>query len=149
VPVAEDHLWLSPGVIFCLRQTGNTEGTETVNPLQPYYLVYIHETGVVRYTFSQPKQVLELLKELCSGRDNPYDRLCQLFNEHTKNGRDMTEYSTLLERAVETIIAQFNKRNLDGLFASRSAKLTPNSQRAKSAEDFELITWVVMTREPK
>lgn len=149
VPVAEDHLWLRPGVIFCLRQTGNTEGTETVNPLQPYYLVYIHDTGDVRYTFSQPKQILELMRDLCAGKSEAYRSLCDLFNEESQNGKDMSGHSRQLERAVETIVKHFNKRSMDSLLSSRGAKLSSTSRRAKSMDDFELITWLVLMREAK
>jgi SNF2 family DNA or RNA helicase len=146
VPVAEDHLWLRPGVIFCLRQIGDTEGTETVNPLQPYYLVYIHDTGDVRYSFSQPKQILEMLRDLCAGHTEAYRKLCELFNQETSNGSDMTKYSNLLDRATETIIQQFGKRSFESLLMSRAAKLPNSSSRAKSMDDFELITWLVIGR---
>jgi len=144
VPVAEDHLWLRPGVVFCLKQSGDTEGTETVNPLQPYYLIYIHDSGDVRYSFSQPKQVLEMLRDLCAGRTEAYRKFCDMFNQETSNGHDMTKYTSLLERAVETIIQQFAKRNLQSLLTNRSAKLVGSGKRAKSAEDFELVTWFIL-----
>lgn len=41
-----DHAWshydvTQPGVIFCLRHVGATPDSQTVNPLQPFYLVYM------------------------------------------------------------------------------------------------------------
>ena len=51
-----------------LRQKGDTSGNETVNPLQPYFLVYVWDDGTVRYTFAQPKQILEIYRLLCSDR---------------------------------------------------------------------------------
>jgi hypothetical protein len=147
VPGVQTHPWLRPGVIFCLRQTGDTEGTETVNPLQPYYLVYIHDTGDVRYSFAQPKQILELLRDLCAGKVEPYRHLCELFDDETKNGREMDRYSSLLDRAVKTIVEQFSKRSFDSLLTSRGAKLTGSNKRARTAADFELITWLVIRAE--
>ncbi|MBE9129095.1 DEAD/DEAH box helicase family protein [Coleofasciculus sp. LEGE 07081] len=147
VPVAEDHLWLRPGVIFCLRQTGSTEGTESVNPLQPYYLVYVHDSGDVRFTFSQPKQILELMRDLCAGHVEAIQRLCDLFNEQTQNGADMSHYSQLLKRSTQTILDQFAKRSVAGLLSSRDGTLPSASVRAKSADDFELITWLVIRRD--
>lgn len=148
VPVAEDHLWLRPGVIFCLRQTGSTEGTEAVNPLQPYYLVYVHDTGDVRFTFSQPKQILELMRDLCAGQTEANRKLCDLFNEQTKNGKDMSHHSHLLKRSIQAILDQFAKRSVAGLFSGRGGSLPSASVRAKSADDFELITWLVIARQP-
>ncbi len=145
VPVAHDHPWLRPGVIFCLRQIGDTEGTETVNPLhQPYYLVYIHDTGDVRYSFAQPKQVLDMFRDLCAGRTEADRATCELFNHQTTNGLEMSQYSDLLERSVHTILTQFGKKSIDNLLSSRGAKLPPASKRAKSVDDFELITWLVI-----
>lgn len=40
---------IRPGVVFCLKQKGETDGTEEVNPLQPFFLVYIRNDGTVRY----------------------------------------------------------------------------------------------------
>ena len=147
VPVAEDHLWLRPGVIFCLRQIGNTEGTETVNPLQPYYLVYIHNTGDVRYTFSQPKQIFELMRDLCAGKSEAYRTLCDLFNEQTQNGKDMSEFSKLLNRSITSIVEQVNRRSANTLLAGRGGMLSNASVRAQSADDFELITWLVISEQ--
>lgn len=144
VPVAADHLWLRPGVIFCLRQTGSTEGTEAINPLQPYYLVYVHDTGDVRFTFSQPKQILELMRDLCAGQTEALRRLCDIFNDQTQNGKDMSHYSHLLSRSVQAILDQFAKRSVAGLFTGRGATLPSSSVKAKSINDFELITWLVI-----
>jgi SNF2 family DNA or RNA helicase len=147
VPVAENHLWLRPGVIFCLRQTGSTEGTEAVNPLQPYYLVYVHDTGDVRYGFANPKQILELMRDLCAGQSEANRKLCDLFNEETQNGKDMSEYSNLLNRSIRDILDKFAKKSMAGLFTGRTATLPSLSVKAKSADDFELITWLVIKRE--
>jgi len=84
-------------VIFCLRQKG-TEKSDTVNPTRPYYLVYIQDDGVVRYNFTSPKQILEIFRSVCSGKDAPYEGLCRLFNEQTRNGEDMTVYNDLLKK---------------------------------------------------
>lgn len=61
---------IKPGVIFCLRQKGDCDGNEEVNPLNPYFLVYIREDGTVRYNYTHAKQVLEIF--LCSVRIKRY-----------------------------------------------------------------------------
>ena len=149
VPTAEEPRRLRPGVVFCLRQTGDTDGTETVNPLQPYYLVYIHDTGDVRYNFAQPKQILELLRDTCAGKGSPYTDLCELFDRETCDGEKMEPYSQLLERAVQAIIAQFGRRSLGSLLSNRGAKIAGAGKQARRMEDFELITWFVIKDEAK
>ena len=64
-PLAGDPI-IQPGVIFCLRQKTESEENEKLNPTQPYFLVYVREDGVVRVTFAQPKQILEMYRELCA-----------------------------------------------------------------------------------
>src|SRR5208282_1845653 len=67
---------IQPGVIFCLKQKGDAPSGDTVNPLQPYYLVYARDDGTVRFTFAQPKQILEIYRLLCSGKTSAYAELC-------------------------------------------------------------------------
>ena len=90
VPPPADFPALQPGVIFCLKQRQDGAGSETVNPLQPYFLVYIRDDGQVRYNFTAPKQTLELFRLLCQGKTEPYSALCQLFNAETQHGADMS-----------------------------------------------------------
>ena len=101
-PPLPDYPQIVPGVIFCLKQLGDTTGNETVNPLQPYFLVYVRGDGIVRYTFAQPKQILEIYRVLCVGKTAPYEALCNLFDSETQNGSDMSSYNELLQKAVES-----------------------------------------------
>lgn len=56
----------------------------------------------------------------------------------------MSRYSGLLDRAVTAIAAQFERKNAGNLIAGRGGKLTDSGKQVKSAEDFELITWLVI-----
>ena len=38
---------ISKGLVFCLRQKGDGAGCEKVNPLQPYFLVYMESNKIV------------------------------------------------------------------------------------------------------
>ena len=40
----------------------------------------------MRFTFAQPKQILEMYRQLCATKTSPYDELCALFDEHTGDG---------------------------------------------------------------
>jgi hypothetical protein len=86
---------VEPGIIFCLEQgDGELQGedSKTVNPLQPYFLVYVTQGGEVRYTFSQPKRILELFRDLCAGQRRPYEELCRLFDGATENGSNIAVF---------------------------------------------------------
>jgi len=88
-----------PGILFCLRQRDNKRPTE-VNPLAPYYLVYVLDDGNVRLTFMQPKQALELFRALASNHTSAFNHLCDAFDGRNDNGTDMTHESALLDSAV-------------------------------------------------
>lgn len=144
VPVRADIPTVTSGVVLCLRQKGDTTGTEVVNPLQPHFLVYVRDDGIVRYTFTQAKQVLEIFRSLCAGGDKPYEELCRFFDEETKDGNDMTRYGDLLGKAVGSIAGAFRKRNLGNLLSGRGGTLVNRDQQVSQTTDFELITWLVI-----
>ncbi|MGH9875593.1 MAG: helicase-related protein, partial [Pyrinomonadaceae bacterium] len=144
VPSHPDYPQITPGVIFCLKQSGDTSGNETVNPLQPYFLVYVRDDGVVRYTFSQPKQILEIYRLLCTEKTTPYEELCNLFDQETSNGSNMRQYAELLHKAIDSIAHTFRKRSVGGVLGGRGGVLPDASQQVSSATDFELITWLII-----
>ena len=144
VPPHPEYATIQPGAIYCLKQRIDASGNEAVNPLQPYFLVYIRDDGEVRYNFTAPKQILEIFRALCQGREEPYAELCELFDAETKNGQDMSRYSALLEKAVTAIAAQFGRKSVGNMFAGRGGKLTDVAKQVKNPSDFELITWLVI-----
>jgi len=145
-----------PGVVFCLKQNvpdisappPNQKTTLPINPLQPHYLVYIHDDGNIRLTFAQPKQILDALRHLCAGKTEPFRDLCAAFDRETNNGDDMTRHGELLKRAVASIAETFRKRAGHALTSDRNVLLPPVNTQPDSArtDDFELVTWVVVSR---
>jgi hypothetical protein len=144
VPTDPAYPVIAPGRIFCLRQKDDAPANETVNPLQPYFLVYVRDDGVVRFTFAQPKQILEMYRLLCAGKSAPYEQLCHLFDQQTRDGADMSVYTTLLEKAVASIASTYKRRAVSNLLSGRGAVLAPASQQVNHTTDFELITWLVI-----
>ena len=151
VPSHPKYQVITPGVIFCLRhvRTGVSSGkstgpAESVNPLDPCFLVYVLDDGNVRYGFANPKQVLDIYQLLCSGKGEPYEQLCSLFDGETKNGSEMSKYDNLLEKAIESIALTFRKRVAAGLQGSRGFVVPDQNLQAEASKDFELITWLVI-----
>ncbi len=66
---------------------------ETINPLEPYFLTYVFEDGTVRFGFSHPKQILEIFRALCVGKQT---RLKNCVLNSTKLHRMATMYLTIL-----------------------------------------------------
>lgn len=135
---------IKPGVIYCLAQKEPAEGNHEVNPLNPYFLVYIRDDGTVRYNYTSAKQILEIYRQLCQGQKTPYDELCALFNRETENGINMDKYSDLLEKAVSEIAHVFKRKSNIKLTADRGAMLIPKARQISEMKDFELVTWLVI-----
>lgn len=135
---------IKPGTIYCLRQKGKTDGNEEINPLQPYFLVYIRNDGTVRFNYTNAKQILEIYRLLCQGQTEPYQALCEIFNAETEHGQKMDKYADLLKKAVEEISRVFKKRGTQKLLSDRSALIIPKSKQINEVDSFELITWLVL-----
>jgi len=144
VPPHPEYQVIAPGVIYCLKQKGSSASTETVNPLQPHFLVYVRDDGTVRFGFAQPKQILEIFRSVCADKQAPYEALCELFDQQTNNGADMNHYSELLTKAMESIAHTFKKRTASALQSGRSGLIVPQSEQPAEDAQFELVTWLVI-----
>jgi SNF2 family DNA or RNA helicase len=148
VPPHPDHKVIGPGVIFCFRQEGHREGApdakpepnESINPLHPYFLVYVLNDGNVRFGFAHPKQILDIYRILCSGKAEAYSQLCNLFDQETNHGNAMAAYDTLLQKAVNSLSATFRKRAATGLQSSRGFVLPNAQEQIHEKTDLELVT---------
>jgi SNF2 family DNA or RNA helicase len=173
VPTHDQIKTIVPGVIWCLKQGrspaplaaeapaaqapaaqsgpqaaegGGAKAATQVNPLQPYFLVYVLDDGNVRLGFAQPKQVLGIYRELCVGKTIPYENLCTLFDQETADGSNTAVYDGLLNKAVESIVATFRKRVGGGLQSVRSFVIPKQKEQATENADFELVTWLVIKK---
>jgi hypothetical protein len=151
VPALAGSRPVAPGVLFCLRQRSEDDGrqksTREINPLQPYYLIYVLDDGNVRLGFAQPKQTLALLRDLCSGVTTAYDDLCALFDNATQDGQAMQRYTSLLERAVASTVTTFQRRIVTTLQSGRGALLPTRQEQVHDETEFDLITWLVIHHE--
>jgi len=145
-----DHSWagsehVKPGVIFCLRQRSQSDANrERINPIDPFYLIYIGDDASVRAGFSSPKQTLEIFRALALGKTKADDALCNWFDQQTKDGSDMKHYNTLLSAALKDIEQRFRQRSVNQLQFSRTALLPTSAPSSNQSQQFELITWLVI-----
>jgi SNF2 family DNA or RNA helicase len=154
-PKSDLFVTAQPGAIFCLRlrtkspgataASGKSADSTKLNPLAPYFLVYVHDDGMVRFSFAQPKETMLLLRDLAAGEPTAFEKLCDLFDQRTKDGADMSHYDELLKKALASIEHTFQRRAAASLLASRSALLPTNSEAPTSnGDDFNLVTWLVI-----
>ena len=142
---------IKPGVIFCLKQVideKDDKSGDKLNPIHPYYLVYISDEGTVSIGFSNPKRILERFSALCLGKETHDPKLSKQFNTETENGSDMTCYDLLLQEGLDSIRKAYSQSVNDQLDASGGDFLIPTAEeQITQTTEFELITWLVITGE--
>ncbi len=132
-----------PGAIFCLRQK-TASADVAPNRLHPYFLVYVRDDGRVRYTFRQAGQCLALFRALAAGRTKASAALENAFDRETDHGTRMAKYDAMLAAALRDIAGTFRRAELRQLGTTRGARLSKRSERPEGAENFELVTWLVI-----
>lgn len=139
---AQLALGLRPGAIFALRNRNEGATVHQHNRLHPYYLVYVAKDGEVVAYHSEVKKLLDLVRTSCKGQSEPIAEVCRLFNQQTKEGRDMKAYSTLLSAAVRSMIEVKEEKDIDSLFTG--GKTTALTNTISGLDDFELIAFLVV-----
>lgn len=139
VPATED---MPAGVIFVLKNISNEVNIGNQNRLHPFYMVYISEDGDVVCNHLSPKDMLDRMRLLCKGKDQPYKRLYQQFNQETRDGKDMEFYSELLSEAIDSIIDVKAESDIDNFLRGRQTSFL--SGEISGLEDFELICFLVV-----
>ncbi|NEJ64893.1 helicase-related protein [Rhizobium ruizarguesonis] len=137
---------VEPGVIFCLRRRPADQNPEQarINPLDPFYLVHVRDDGKVRFGFGQPKPILEAWRALSVGRKEPFEALCNAFDDATAQGEKLEHYDMLIQAAVASIGAASVSRTLSVLTGSRAAKVPDEASQARSSSQYDLITWLIV-----
>ncbi|MFB7881665.1 helicase-related protein [Brevundimonas diminuta] len=137
---------IDPGVIFCLRRRPADPNPEQakINPLDPHYLVQLKDDGSVRVGFGQPKPILEAYRALCLGRSEPFETLCNAFDDETNYGEAMDRYDGLIRAAVASVGETSASRTLASLTGSRSARVPDEGAQARTSLDYDLITWLII-----
>lgn len=146
VPPLSAKASMGPGVVFCLRhKNGHAAApTSNLNPLHPYFLVYVLRDGNVRFTFVNAKEMLSLFRDLCRGKTEPWQELCDMFDDETENGRAMQTYEELLMKAVHSTVEAYRKKVGGTILTDPLAKIPTRKERIEALDDFELVTWLVV-----
>ena len=138
------------GVIFFLRQQNASTDIQrkAASPIHPFYAVYIRKNGDIRYGCANTRQVLDLFESVTAGKTQPRQDLCIQFDSQTKNGEDMALYNKLLKVIIAHISRAHTAMQIKGMGigGTRDFKPTPKSKAPRDASDFELITWLVITK---
>jgi Helicase conserved C-terminal domain/SNF2-related domain len=141
--LGDGEIPIPPGVIFCLRAVGDAAlaAAEPGYPLAPHYVVHVGDDGEVLLPYTQAKQVLDRLKKLSLGRDQPDQEAYKRFDKATRSGRDMESYRKLLAQAVGTLIGKREERAVASLFQIGGT----HAMKGEFAgiNDFEVVAFLV------
>ena len=133
---------LPKGVIYVLKNINSNVNINDMNQLHPFYLVYISDDGNIISDHLNVKNTLDLLRGMSKGNNEPIKEAYKLFNNETKDGKDMAKYSKLLNESISSIINIKEQNDIDSLFRSGGTSMLNNN--IKGLDDFELITFMVV-----
>ena len=131
-----------PGVIFVLKNVNADINIRNQNRLHPFYMVYVGMDGTILTSHLQPKDMLDEMRHIAKGKGVPDQTLCQKFNRETKDGKDMSKVSRLLEAAIGSIVEAKTEEDIASFFSA--GETTFQSSGFSGLEDFELICFMVV-----
>lgn len=130
------------GVIFILKNINQGVNIDKQNRLHPFYLVYINKVGTIEINHLQPKELLNKLRLLTKGYNLPQSDLVDKFNVETNNGKDMSIYTDLLTKAIQSMISTQQEAATDSLFTSGGT--TALTGEITGLDDFELVNFLII-----
>jgi len=139
--VGSDNL-CQPGVIYVLKNRRNEVNIGQSNLLHPFYMVYLSESGEVVCDHLSPKRLLDNMRHLCRGKEEPQKALCNMVKRETKDGRNMRKYNQLLQTAIASIIDIKEESDIESLFSE--GETTALKGDIQGLDDFELITFLII-----
>lgn len=142
VPSSEE---CPPGVIYVLKNVNMDVNIDKQNRLHPFYMVYLQDDGSVVCHHLAPKKLLDTMRLLCKGQNEPLKDLCREFNRMTRDGKKMDHYSELLGEAINSIIRKKEESDIDSLFSAGGTSALENV--VSGLNDFELICFLVVKEE--
>ena len=82
------------------------------------------------------------MRMLCKGKSEPIPKAYKQFNKDTRDGKDMSNYSKLLQDAINSIIDKKEENDILSLF--KPGGTTALSMDIKGLDDFELICFLAV-----
>ncbi len=140
--VTESDKILEKGVIYVLKNINSNINIDKMNRLHPYYMVYMKENGEVGYNHLEGKKILDILRMLCKGQNQPLIDVCKKFSQETNDYRKMHNYSKLLKKSIGTIISTQEEKEVTSLFSTGGT--TVLKDKLKGIEDFKLVSFIIV-----
>lgn len=133
---------LQKGVIFVLKNVNNEINIDKLNRLHPFYLVYIKNDGTILQNYVDAKKILDTVRLLCKGNNEPLLALCDAFSKETDDFKKMDFYSGLLKKAIGSIVKSDEEKDVKSLFKAGGTSALTN--KVKGFEDFNLVSFIIV-----
>ena len=130
------------GVIFVLRNVNEDVNQLSQNRLHPFYLIYMDMNGQPFISYLNPQKLLQTMRLLCKGKNQPDVQLCEEINRETKDGKDMRRYSRLLGDAIVAMMGAKDESDVESLFRSGGTSALNNPIRG--LDEFELLCFLIV-----
>ena len=129
------------GAIYILKNRVNDINIQGRNRLHPFYMVYILEDGSLLYNHLQPKELLDVVRYICKGKE--IDRqACNIFNTDTSDGKNMAKYSSLLTSSIESMVTVQEESNVESFLKGKPVSFIKDN--ISGIDDFELICFIAV-----
>ena len=129
------------GAIYILKNRVNDINIQGRNRLHPFYMVYILEDGSLLYNHLQPKELLDVVRYMCKGKDIDR-RACNIFNTDTQDGKNMAKYSSLLTGSIESMVSVQEESNVESFLKGKPVSFIKDN--ITGIDDFELICFIAV-----
>ncbi|MCI6474726.1 MAG: DEAD/DEAH box helicase family protein [Mucispirillum sp.] len=129
------------GAIYILKNRVNDINIQGRNRLHPFYMVYILEDGSLLYNHLQPKELLDVVRYMCKGKEIDR-RACHIFNTDTQDGKNMAKYSSLLTGSIESMVSVQEESNVESFLKGRPVSFI--KENITGIDDFELICFIAV-----
>ena len=132
------------GVFFCFKYKNNEDKPNSDSSLFPNYIAFVTDNGEILYSSTQARELLKKFRGLCYERNQVNTELVSEFLKETKQTKDMSRYSHLLSKVVNSIQkieednAGFTLFDFGGF---------QNDFADKTSDDFELVSFVNVRKE--
>jgi SNF2 family DNA or RNA helicase len=133
---------LPAGVVFVLKNINSNVNINKLNRLHPYYLVYIENSGELYLSHVESKKILDAIRMLCKGKNEPLADLCKALNKETDEYHNMDAYSLLLKQSIGTILRTEEEKEILSLF--KSGGTAALKDKFKGIEDFKLASFLIV-----
>jgi len=140
--VVQSSSLLHPGVIFVLKNINPAININKQNRLHPYYMVYIKTSGELFLSHVEAKKILDAMRMLCKGKNEPLEALCKDLSHETDDYHNMEPYSQLLKQSIGSIIQKEEEKDVMSLFTVGGT--TALKDKLNGIEDFKLTSFLIV-----